>query len=60
MIRRVTCKHRLAEHEIHKFNLTKMDNDLGALRRCTFSKVLDLTVHVTRFVDYVQAMTVRL
>ena len=36
-----------------------MDNDLGALLRCTFSEVLDLIVHVIRLVDFVQAMTVR-
>ena len=59
MIRRVASKHRLAGHEIHKANLTETDNDLGALRCCTFSDALNLTVHALRLVDDVRAMTVR-
>ena len=35
-IRRVACKHCLAECEIQNSNLAKLDTDLGASQRCAF------------------------
>ena len=54
---RVACKHRLAEHEIHKLSLAKVET-LQAVRRCTFPEVLDLKIHTLRLGNYIQAMVV--